>query len=48
MCGCLHEEVGLSLESPNQKTRVLLVFITLSCWFSKHVHKVFGEILVRT
>jgi hypothetical protein len=36
------------LELPDQKTRVLLVSIILSCWFSEHAHKVFGEISMKT
>jgi hypothetical protein len=40
-------EVGIAIESPDQKTRGFLVQITLSQWFSKHVHQVFGEMTMR-
>jgi hypothetical protein len=41
-------EAGVALESPDQKTRVFLVHIALSQWFSEHVCKVFGKMCERT
>jgi hypothetical protein len=45
--GLLQSEVGIVLES-SDKTRGFLVLIDLKRLFSEHVHKVFGEISVRT
>jgi hypothetical protein len=39
---------GVVVELPNQKAQVFLVLIVLTRWFSEHIHKVFGEISVRT
>jgi hypothetical protein len=39
---------GIVLESPDQKTRVLLVQIELSSYSLVHAHKVFSEMSVRT
>jgi hypothetical protein len=40
-------EVGIVLESPDQKTQVLLVRIALSRWFFEHAHKVFSKMCER-
>jgi hypothetical protein len=44
----LQGDVGIPLESPHQKTRVLLVLIALLRCFPEHARKAFGEISVRT
>jgi hypothetical protein len=40
-------EAGIVLESPDQKTQVLLVRIALSRWFFEHAYKLFGKMCER-
>jgi hypothetical protein len=42
----LQGEVGIALESPDQKTQGFVVQITLLRWFPESVHQMFGEIPV--
>jgi hypothetical protein len=44
----LQVEANYVLELSNKKTRLFLVLIALTWWFSEHTRKLFGEILVRT
>jgi hypothetical protein len=41
------EEVGITLESLDQKTRDFVIQIALPQWFSKNTHQVFGEVTMR-
>jgi hypothetical protein len=40
--------IGLVLELPDQKTRAVLVLITLTQRFPEHARKVVGEMTMRT
>jgi hypothetical protein len=47
VCESLQENIGIPLESPDQKSRGFMVQIALPRWFPERVHQVFGEMLVR-
>jgi hypothetical protein len=47
VCESLQGDVGIALESPDQKTQGFVVQIALPRWFPERVHQVFGEIPVR-
>jgi hypothetical protein len=43
VCGLLQVRVGVVLELPDQKSRVLLVSIALTRWFPERARKVFSK-----